>query len=59
MKRDVKKKPLPRPEGEKVFVSRSSPLSVIVPSIAREVLLLLVCHAHRFHFLVVPTPIES
>ena len=25
-KRDVKKKVLPRPEGEKIFVSRSSPL---------------------------------
>ena len=29
-KKDVKKKLLPRPEGEKIGVSRSSPLSVSV-----------------------------
>jgi len=28
IKRDVKKKPLPRPEAEKILVSRSSPLTV-------------------------------
>ena len=31
IKRDVKKKALPRPEAEKIFVSTSSPLSVGVP----------------------------
>ena len=31
IKREVKKKPLPRPEAEKICVSRSSPLSVSVP----------------------------
>ena len=31
MKRDVKKKLLPRLEAEKIFVSRSSPLSVGAP----------------------------
>ena len=31
IKRDVKKKVLPRPEAEKIFVSRSSPLSVSAP----------------------------
>ena len=31
IKRDVKKKVLPRPEVEKIFVSRSSPLSVSAP----------------------------
>src|SRR5258708_39421419 len=37
IKRDVKKKVLPRPDGEKIFVSRSSPLPVSVPlRFARE-----------------------
>ncbi len=31
IKRDVKKKVLPRPEAEKIFVSTSSPLSVSAP----------------------------
>ena len=31
IKRDVKKKVLPRPDSEKIFVSRSSPLPVSVP----------------------------
>jgi hypothetical protein len=31
IKRDVKKKVPPRPDAEKIFVSRSSPLSVRVP----------------------------
>jgi hypothetical protein len=31
IKRDVKKKVLPRPDAEKIFVSRSSPLPVNVP----------------------------
>src|SRR5216684_2143009 len=31
IKRDVKKKVLPRPDAEKIFVSRSSPLPVSVP----------------------------
>ena len=31
IKKDVKKKVPPRPEAEKIFVSRSSPLSVSVP----------------------------
>src|SRR5271155_898351 len=31
IKRDVKKKVLPRPDAEKLFVSRSSPLPVSVP----------------------------
>ena len=31
IKRDVKKKPLPRPEAEKTCVSRPSPRSVSVP----------------------------
>jgi hypothetical protein len=31
IKRDVKKKVSPRPDGEKIFVSRSSPLPVSVP----------------------------
>ena len=31
IKRDVKKEPLPRPEAEKICVSRSSPLTVCVP----------------------------
>jgi len=34
IKRDVKKKVLPRPEGEKIFVSMSSPLSVSAPDFA-------------------------
>src|ERR1035437_1079952 len=34
IKRDVKKKVLPRPEAEKIFVSRSSPLSVSAPPIS-------------------------
>src|SRR5260370_23100128 len=33
IKRDVKKKVSPRPDAEKIFVSRSSPLPVSVPSI--------------------------
>src|ERR1039458_7876648 len=36
IKRDVKKKVLPRPEAEKIFVSRSSPLSVSAPPISVE-----------------------
>jgi hypothetical protein len=36
IKRDVKKKVLPRPDSEKIFVSRSSPLSVSAPRIAPE-----------------------
>jgi hypothetical protein len=31
IKRDVKRKVSPRPEAEKIFVSRSSPLPVSVP----------------------------
>src|SRR5271169_67501 len=31
IKRDVKKKVLPRPEAEKILVSRSSPLTVSAP----------------------------
>ena len=41
IKRDVKKKVLPRPEAERIFVSRSSPLHCKSASrFAREVLLL-------------------
>jgi len=36
IKRDVKKKVLPRPEAEKIFVSTSSPLSVSAPPISLE-----------------------
>ena len=36
IKRDVKKKVLPRPEAEKILVSRSSPLTVSAPPIAFE-----------------------
>src|SRR5882762_6428957 len=37
IKRDVKKKVLPRPDAEKIFVSRCSPLPVSVPlRFARE-----------------------
>jgi len=40
IKRDVKKKVPPRPDAEKIFVSRSSPLPVSVPlRFAREVCL--------------------
>ena len=42
IKRDVKKKLLPRPEGEKILVSISSPLA-IVPSMRSKVLLCSVC----------------
>jgi hypothetical protein len=58
IKRDVKKKVLPRPEAEKILVSRSSPLSVSVP-ISLEGLLWLVCPSCGFHRSVVTTPIES
>jgi hypothetical protein len=57
IKRDVKKKLLPRP-GEKILVSRSSPLSR-VPSILPRGLLWLICSFLKAHFLVVTTPIES
>ena len=36
IKRDVKKKVLPRPEAEKILVSRSSPLDYKCPPIAFE-----------------------
>jgi hypothetical protein len=40
IKRNVKKKVLPRPEAEKILVSRSSPLHCkSAPRFAREVLL--------------------
>jgi hypothetical protein len=59
IKRDVKKKVLPRPEAEKIFVSTSSPLSVSAPDSARGILLWLVCPSSGFHLSVVTTPIES
>ena len=60
IKRDVKQKVLPRPEAEKIFVSRSSPLSVrVAPRFAGEVWLWLVCPSCGFHLPVVTTPIES
>ena len=59
IKRDVKKKVLPRPEVEKILVSRSSPLSVVPIDFARQVLLWLVCPSCGFHLPLVTTPIES
>jgi hypothetical protein len=59
IKRDVKKKLLPLPEAEKIFVSTSSPLSVRAPDLAGGVLLWLVCASFGFHLSVVTTPIES
>ena len=59
IKRDVKKKVLPRPEAEKILVSKFSPLSVSAPDFARGVLLWLVCPSCGFHLSVVTTPIES
>jgi len=52
IKRDVKKKVLPRPEAEKIFVSRSSPLTVSAPpaDFAGGVLLWLVCPSRGFIF---------
>jgi hypothetical protein len=43
IKRDVKKKVLPRPDAEKIFVSRSSPLPVSVPLDLLERFVLLAC----------------
>ncbi len=48
VKRDVKKKVLRRPEGEKILFSKSSPLSVSAPDFARR-LLWLVCPSCGFH----------
>src|ERR1700733_11635567 len=60
IKRNVKKKVLPRPEAEKILVSRSSPLHCkSAPRFAREVLLLSCLHSCSFHRPVVTTPIES
>jgi hypothetical protein len=59
IKRDVKKKLLPRPEAEKIFVSTSSPLSVSAPDSPRGILLWLVCPSSGFHLSAVTTPIES
>ena len=59
IKRDVKKKVFPRPEVEKILVSRSSPLSVVPIDFARRVLLWLVCPSCGFHLSLVTTPIES
>ena len=42
IRRDVKKKLLPRPEGEKILVLRPSPLP-IVPSMRSKVFLCSVC----------------
>jgi hypothetical protein len=55
-----RKKFPPRPDAEKIFVSRSSPLPVSVPldSLERGSLWL-VCHIRGFHLPVVTTPIES
>ena len=39
IKRDVKKKVPPRPDAEKIFVSRSSPLPVSVPLDSLEMFL--------------------
>jgi hypothetical protein len=50
IKRDVKKKLLPRPEGEKILVSRSSPLS-IVPSMRSKVSLLCLLFLSRLDLL--------
>jgi hypothetical protein len=60
IKRHVKKKFPPRPDAEKIFVSRSSPLPVRVPPrFTRDSSSGLVCHFRGFHFPVVTTPIES
>jgi len=59
IKRDVKKKAPPRPEAERIFVSKSSPLSVCASRFTREVLLCWVCHSPRFPVTVVTLPIES
>jgi len=60
IKRDVKKKALPRPEAEKILVSKSSPLSVSAHRFSlRGVLVWLVCPSCGFHHSVVTTPIES
>jgi hypothetical protein len=59
IKRDVKKKLLPRPEAEKI-VSKSSPLSVSAHRFRFEGFLVwLVCPSCGFHHSVVTTPIES
>ena len=59
IKRDVKKKVPPRPDAEKIFVSRSSPLPVSVPLDSLERFVVAVCHFRGFHLPVVTTPVES
>ena len=58
IKRDVKKKLLPRP-GEKIIVSRSSPLSRAALDSPERGLLWLILLFLRVHFLVVTMPIGS
>ena len=50
IKRDVKKKLFPRPDAEKIFVSRSSPLPVSVPLDSLESSLWLVSISVAFIF---------
>jgi hypothetical protein len=59
IKRDVKEKVPPRPDAEKIFVSRSSRLPVSVPLDSLERLVVVVLHFRGFHLLVMTTPIES
>jgi hypothetical protein len=60
IKRDVKKKILPRPETEKILVSRSSPLPIVATlDSSRGFALTLLALLCGFHFLGVTTPIES
>ena len=58
IKRDVKKKVFPRPEGEILF-SRSSPLTVSAPAFGPGALLWFVCPSCGVHLSLVTTPIES
>jgi hypothetical protein len=59
-KKGCQEKVSARPDAEKIFVSRSSPLPVSVPPrFAREGSLWPVCHFRGFHLPVATTPIES
>ena len=60
IKRDVKKKVLPRPEGEKILSRDPAHFTVRVPLDLRERFCFwLVFHSCSFHLPVVTTPIES
>jgi hypothetical protein len=60
IKRDVKKKASPRPEGEKILSRDPAHFSVSVsPRCAGEVLLWFVCHSCEVHLPVVTTPIDN